>query len=701
MLVRAPDPFGSNSPVANAQLGNQVDIRSLQLLFRNSSSGQNFFTPLNSVAPGDSQSLPTVAPTWEIVGTGDFNKDQELDILWREKFSGQNTWWTMRNSQVTGSFGIAAVPDMTWQVVAVADFNRDTGLDILWRNRVTGANLLWFMDGDRFVNALPVMAVADLNWQVVGAGDINQDNQTDILWRNATTGEHLWWWMSGATCVGATSNLPKRVGAEHQIVAIADFNDDRSIDILWQNRAADGLQLWVMQQETVLAEYNIGTAGLGGQWEVVGLLSGTRSVAAEVGNSLATAEEQTYADFFRTQTVGGGDGSDIYRVAVGERGYLSAFLTGLTGDADVRIIADRNNNGAIDAGEVLAWQWERGVNPETIRRFVEPGWYFIEVLRPSSLLANGQVAGYTLSSNFRPAASNPEQFKLNINYGAGTELLTEAAKGAIASAAAYWEAVIPSRSAITNFQDLTINLTVENLNDGGILAQAGPNLLNNAGRLVITGGTSRINSQRVHELNGSLERLRLVMTHEFSHALGFGTIWRPFTFSNGVTVGRTYVNFSNQTYLAETYAGFAYGELLGSATPIAIPVDTVYAHWDEVRFDTELLTPFVEWGGAMPVSQLTIAALRDLGWNVNYGAAQPYDLPRFAAVQETVGWQRGNGLANLRSADGTGDDLTAIADPVPPAQAHGWTCGCSQHLSQNRRGLQWIGQSSLESSLLG
>ena len=60
----------------------------------------------------------------------------------------------------------------------------------------------------------------------------------------------------------------------------------------------------------------------------------------------------------------------------------------------------------------------------------------------------------------------------------------------------------------------------------------------------------------------------------------------------------------------------------------------VFAHWDETRFGVEAMTPYAEaLGVATPVSALTLSALRDLGWQVNYGAAQPYQLPgRLAAA---------------------------------------------------------------------
>ena len=95
------------------------------------------------------------------------------------------------------------------------------------------------------------------------------------------------------------------------------------------------------------------------------------------------------------------------------------------------------------------------------------------------------------------------------------------------------------------------------------------------------------------------------------------------------TIGRSLVNRTTQTYNGNTYAGFAYGELLGQVGQgLAVPIDEVYAHWSESVFKQELMTTFAEPNGTvMPFSALTLSSLRDLGWRVNYGAAQAYGLP--------------------------------------------------------------------------
>jgi len=70
----------------------------------------------------------------------------------------------------------------------------------------------------------------------------------------------------------------------------------------------------------------------------------------------------------------------------------------------------------------------------------------------------------------------------------------------------------------------------------------------------------------------------------------------------------------------------------------------------------------------MPLSQLTVASLRDIGWNVNYGAAEPYTLPIAIASTSTSQLNDGNSLLQAR-------------------------CGCAAHLMNN--GFHTVGGSRL------
>ena len=60
---------------------------------------------------------------------------------------------------------------------------------------------------------------------------------------------------------------------------------------------------------------------------------------------------------------------------------------------------------------------------------------------------------------------------------------------------------------------------------------------------------------------------------------------------------------------------------------------TAGAHWDEDRFNAELMTGFIESAGVpMPISRMTIGSLQDMGYAVNYAAADAYSLPGGATL---------------------------------------------------------------------
>ncbi len=51
-------------------------------------------------------------------------------------------------------------------------------------------------------------------------------------------------------------------------------------------------------------------------------------------------------------------------------------------------------------------------------------------------------------------------------------------------------------------------------------------------------------------------------------------------------------------------------------------------HWRELVFGDELLTGFLS-GSDRPLSRMSVASFEDLGYTVDYAAADPYALPSF------------------------------------------------------------------------
>jgi methionine-rich copper-binding protein CopC len=188
----------------------------------------------------------------------------------------------------------------------------------------------------------------------------------------------------------------------------------------------------------------------------------------------------------------------------------------------------------------------------------------------------------------------------------------------------FWQRVIVGDLPDANgIDDLRISITVEPI-DGqyGALAQAGPTALR-VGSSIPLQGTMRFDSSDMAGMvqNGTL--LRVVM-HEMAHVFGFGTIWSQLQLN---TVAGQY---SGANGLA------AYREMSGNSNAMYVPLElgggagTYNVHWSEGVFDRELMTGYSESTAAMPVSRLTVAALADLGYQVNYSAAESYAIPASA-----------------------------------------------------------------------
>lgn len=155
---------------------------------------------------------------------------------------------------------------------------------------------------------------------------------------------------------------------------------------------------------------------------------------------------------------------------------------------------------------------------------------------------------------------------------------------------------------------------------GGILGRAGPTILR--ANSIPAKGIMEFDTadlQRM-ETDGSLLN---VIIHEMAHVVGIGTIWDDL----GVIAGCPTANpvFLGQNAIVE------FGELTGSGSA-PVPVantggrGTRCGHWRESVFGNELMTGFLN-AGSNPISRMTIASLEDLGYEVNYAAAEPYSLP--------------------------------------------------------------------------
>jgi hypothetical protein len=150
----------------------------------------------------------------------------------------------------------------------------------------------------------------------------------------------------------------------------------------------------------------------------------------------------------------------------------------------------------------------------------------------------------------------------------------------------------------------------------GVLANARPTAFRDGGAGVPYAGITGLDPNDIS--NPAL--LLDTIAHEMGHAFGF---------TPGANVFSRWISgstFTGPNALREYSSTFG-------VTASGVPLQAgVLAHWDEAVFADELMTPSTT-GAPEYISRITIGALQDMGYTVNYGAAEAYSRPRSQASQ--------------------------------------------------------------------
>ena len=169
-------------------------------------------------------------------------------------------------------------------------------------------------------------------------------------------------------------------------------------------------------------------------------------------------------------------------------------------------------------------------------------------------------------------------------------------QAAFTQAAARWSQIITgdipdfNSSQYGLIDDLLIDASIVAIDgSGGILGQAGPDLLRPSPSRLPAHGEMEFNSADVATMFASGTWTNVIL-HEIGHILGIGTIWSLLGLKNGAG---DYIGVHG---LAE------YRALIGNPSAASVPIEhdggrgTAGAHWDEDTFNAELMTGFAEIG---------------------------------------------------------------------------------------------------------
>lgn len=174
---------------------------------------------------------------------------------------------------------------------------------------------------------------------------------------------------------------------------------------------------------------------------------------------------------------------------------------------------------------------------------------------------------------------------------------------------------------------------------GRVLGRAAPTLIRN--NQLPAAGFMEFDTDDLVRMQGD-GTLVDVIVHEMGHVLGIGTLWGEM----GLVTSNC-LQAANPVFFGIKAATELAG-IIGAQQPIAVPVENQHGpgtrcgHWRESIFGHEGMTGFVNLG-PNPLSRMTIGALEDMGYEVNYDAADAYTLPsQLQLMMMGVGDDAGN-----------------------------------------------------------
>ena len=183
---------------------------------------------------------------------------------------------------------------------------------------------------------------------------------------------------------------------------------------------------------------------------------------------------------------------------------------------------------------------------------------------------------------------------------------------------------------------------------GGVLARAGARFVRAGGPddFITTYGLMEFDEAEFAPggFYSDIDAFAAVILHEMGHVLGISrAFWGPKGFLVGnrpASEGCSDVSQGDNPRYIGPNGVDAWVNFYGASSP-DIPVantngcGTADSHWREIFLDDELMTGFAE-GGGEPLSRVTIGALDDLGYGVDYDAADAWMIPALPRLEQTA-----------------------------------------------------------------
>lgn len=426
---------------------------------------------------------------------------------------------------------------------------------------------------------------------------------------------------SGAYVISATtpsSSLDTVLGVFASNGQRLGYNDDISFPSNTDSRVT--INLTAGQRYYVgITNYSSGTRGAY-SWLIDGpggTTTPTTDDAYENNDTLAAANNLGTLTSSRTiNSLVMADSADWFR-----------FTTSATGTSSSNVsISFQNSQGNLQlalynsAGALISSSFGTGNTESVSLNGLAAGTYYVDIFGASG--ATNPNYSLTVSP---PTTTTPPSSGGGFQITLQMSGLTASQQAIFQQAASRWSQVITGDLPNATYRgqtvdDLLISASAPRIDGvGGILGQSGPDAFR-SGSLLPVHGVMEFDAADMASMESS-GLLYSVVLHEMGHILGIGTLWED----KGLLSG---AGTSNPIFTG-TNATAQYNQIYGTSAR-GVPVEatggsgTADSHWRETVFTNELMTGWAGPGTNLPLSRVTIGSLADLGYTVNYAAADAY-----------------------------------------------------------------------------
>lgn len=194
---------------------------------------------------------------WIFNGIGDFNGDGYDDVIIRNTRSGQWYSYNLQSGKVIEKGYVPLESAIDMGIQAVADFNNDGYADILTRNEVSGEWKITLLKNRTITAEIQPPMSKVLKWELVDAQDLDGNGSTDILIRNTSSGAWYHYLFDNTDIIKRDyiESLPQDL--DLQVRAMADFNGDKTADLLLQDSENEGWMIVPMEGSLPMAPVTV------------------------------------------------------------------------------------------------------------------------------------------------------------------------------------------------------------------------------------------------------------------------------------------------------------------------------------------------------------------------------------------------------------------------------------------------------------